>query len=65
MTQASIRRLLRALRLECIDEETDPRVKDVAYVMECAIRRVTEPGIRDWGTLTEMARKFARKESSS
>lgn len=59
MTKETIRRHLRKLRAECIDDCDDLVVKRVAYEMECAIRRVTER-TRGWPDLPTMARQAAQ-----
>lgn len=47
------------LRAECIDSDSpDPVLKRIAYAMEEAIRRVTEPVV-GWGSLPAMARSNA------
>jgi len=59
MTQKTIRKHLKRLRAECIDNEQDVVVKRIAYEMECAIRRVTERTV-GWPSLPELARQAAQ-----
>jgi len=55
-----IQQQLKQLRAECIEQETDPVLRKIAYAMEQAVRYATEDGIRGWEPLHEQARGSAR-----
>lgn len=54
-----IRRELKTLRAECIEQDADVVLKRIAYEMECAVRYAIEDGIRNWPSLTQLARDGA------
>jgi len=56
-----IARQLKELRTECICQDNDPILRDVAYAMEQAVRYATEDGIRGWESLSEQAKDHAKR----
>lgn len=60
MTQKTIQRHLRELRKTCIDGVDDPILRKIAYAMECAVRRETDPRLRSWPTLVEEAQALTK-----
>lgn len=58
MTNKTIKRHLKNLRKNCIEGTDDPILKEVAYAMETAVRRVTEKVV-GWGSLEEEANRAA------
>jgi hypothetical protein len=68
MHPKTIKKHLKQLRRECIDnEKADLILQRIAYEMEQAVRRVTESGLVGWPSLSQQAREGAallRKELS-
>lgn len=58
MQPKTIKKHLKQLRAECIEQTDDLVLKRVAYEMECAIRRVTERTV-GWPSLSDLARGAA------
>jgi hypothetical protein len=60
MTDYTRKRHLARLRKECICQEDDPILRDVAYGIETAIRRVTERVV-GWESLSQIASDVTRR----